>query len=88
MRRSRAPLQIPLPGGPGKAPSGPVQFRGDWPGLFIRGDHAVSVAMCIRQLEKQLGSAIKGADVPAWNRLTELASLIEVELVEKPDAQK
>jgi hypothetical protein len=34
--------------------SGPVQFGNDWPGLFIRGDHALKVAMSIRQLQSEV----------------------------------
>jgi hypothetical protein len=49
---------IPYPnnGGPkpdGSAPrveSGAIQFGNDWPGLFLRGDNALEVAMTIDQI--------------------------------------
>lgn len=31
---------IPIEGGSGKIPTGAMKFVNDWPGLFIRGDHA------------------------------------------------
>jgi hypothetical protein len=31
-----------------------MQFQDDWPGLFIRGDSAVSVMHAIRRLQKYL----------------------------------
>jgi hypothetical protein len=42
------PLQIPLPGGSGAAPSGAAQFRDDWPGLWLRGDEALALARELR----------------------------------------
>lgn len=61
--------------------SGAVQFGSDWPGLFLRGDHAIKVAMCIRQVEEDIGGATV-RDGPAFKYLTELATLIEVEVAE------
>ena len=29
--------------------TGPVQFGGDWPGIFIRGDNAAHLAMSLRR---------------------------------------
>ena len=58
--------------------SGAVQFGSDWPGLFLRGDHALLIAMSIRQMEKSL--AIRVEDRWAWERLVELATLIETEV--------
>lgn len=39
---------FPCPEGLPRMESGPVQFGDDWPGVFIRGDHALSIGMmCI-----------------------------------------
>ena len=65
--------------------SGAVQFGSDWPGLFLRGDHALKVAMCIRQLQKELGP-IATADGWAFKFLIELATLIENEVDSRPVA--
>lgn len=29
---------VPVPGGSGRIPTGPMAFEGDWPGFFFRGD--------------------------------------------------
>ena len=44
--------QIPFEGGSGRTPTGVMQFKNDWPGLFIRGDSAVPVLHAIRRLRK------------------------------------
>ncbi len=49
-------LQIPLPGGSGEAPTGAVQFQNDWPGLFIRGDHAIRMRAAIGRLRERLAA--------------------------------
>ena len=54
MRTTPNILQIPLPGGSGRAPTGAVQFRDDWPGLFVRGDDALVAGNAIRELQKRL----------------------------------
>jgi hypothetical protein len=46
--------QIPFPGDSGRTPTGAMQFQDDWPGLFIRGDSALSVLTAIRRLQKYL----------------------------------
>ena len=46
--------QIPFPGDSGRTPTGAMQFQDDWPGLFIRGDSALSVLTAIRRLQKHL----------------------------------
>ena len=57
MPTTRQRLQIPLPGGSGLVPTGAVQFQGDWPGLFLRGDDACGIADTIRQLQRKLVGA-------------------------------
>jgi hypothetical protein len=47
-------LQIPLPGGSGAAPTGAVQFRDDWPGLFVRGDDAIALLREFREIQRTL----------------------------------
>jgi hypothetical protein len=48
-------LQIPLPGGSEVAKTGAVRFQNDWPGIFIRGDEALSgLAAPIRTLEDKV----------------------------------
>lgn len=40
--------------------TGPIQFGNDWPGTFIRGDHAAHYAMYLQQL---LDGRMSQADV-------------------------
>ena len=68
-------LQIPLPGGSAHVPTGAVQFQGDWPGLFIRGDDAIFLRSAIRQLQERLGST---QDVAVSNALLKLRSIADV----------
>lgn len=36
---------------PDKRPeTGVIQFGGDWPGVFLRGDYAIPMAMCLGQV--------------------------------------
>jgi hypothetical protein len=44
--------QIPIPGGSGLIPTGAIQFQDDWPGLFLRGDDALSLVRSIHYLQK------------------------------------
>jgi hypothetical protein len=48
--------QVPFPGGSGNVPSGALQFQNDWPGLFLRGDTAISLHSKIRGLEQRLAN--------------------------------
>ena len=70
-------LQIPLKGGSGYAPSGPVQFQGDWPGVFIRGDHAIALAASIRHIARCLGNDSSDDTLDALERLAWLERTIE-----------
>jgi hypothetical protein len=70
-------LQIPLPGGSGAARTGAVQFRDDWPGLFVRGDDAILLAFSIRQLQSRLASTDDAQISGALSRLTKIADLID-----------
>ena len=42
----------------GRAETGPMQFEGDWPGVFLRGDYAGPMAMCLRQVIEQVGDKV------------------------------
>ena len=46
--------KLPAPTEGGRDESGAVQFGDDWPGLFIRGDNAMCIAMAIKRLKGQL----------------------------------
>jgi hypothetical protein len=70
-------LRIPLPGGSGLAPTGAVQFQDDWPGLFMRGDQAILVSVCIREMEKALARHDDAAAARWLAKLLPLAELIE-----------
>jgi hypothetical protein len=66
-----------------RVPSGPVQFGSDWPGLYLRGDHAIKVATSVRELQKEL-AATATADGWALKFLAELATLIEDNVAVQP----
>jgi len=68
-------LQIPLPGGSGDAPTGAVQFQNDWPGLFVRGDHAIRLRTAIRTLRERLANH---PDLAVSNALYDLGELAEI----------
>jgi hypothetical protein len=74
-------LQIPLKGGSGRAPSGPVQFQNDWPGLFIRGDHAIALAASIRHVARALADDKSDETLDALERLEWVADTIERSVV-------
>jgi hypothetical protein len=78
MKSNSKILQIPLPGGSGRAPTGAVQFRDDWPGLFVRGDDAIFAGAAIRQLQERLSSH---PDVAVTTALYTLADVIEREVI-------
>lgn len=70
-------LQIPLPGGSGSAPTGVIQFRDDWPGLFLRGDTAIVLGFAIRNLEKALAGSNDLVVASALGKLSVIADIIE-----------
>jgi hypothetical protein len=75
--------QIPRPAASPRVETGAVQFGGDWPGLFIRGDDAVFLAESIRQLAKGLPRIDDLQLGMAFGRLVELADVIERDVVVK-----
>jgi hypothetical protein len=75
-------LQIPLPGGSGQAPTSAVQFRRDWPGLFVRGDDAIFLLRAsIRQLQERLRNHPDVVVAGALHRLGQLADVIERDVI-------
>ena len=80
----RRVTKIPLPGGSGRVPTGAMQFLDDWPGLYLRGDAAVTLMSRIRTLAERL----RGHEDPAvWStiaNLCDLAALIERDVVVRP----
>ena len=71
------PLQIPLPGGSGVACTGQVQFQNDWPGLFVRGDHAMIITGAIRHLQKHLAAETDQDVLEDLDHLAALADIVE-----------
>ena len=76
-------LQIPLPGGSGRAPTGAVQFQDDWPGLFVRGDDAIFACAAIRELQKRLADHPEQAVKRELSRLGRLAEVIESQVMDR-----
>ncbi len=54
MAESKRPIQIPVEGSSGRVPSGALQFRDDWPGLWLRGDDAHSLLLGLERMCDQL----------------------------------
>lgn len=73
--------QIPIPGGSGLTPTGAMQFRDDWPGLFIRGDDAIPVASAVRRLQDQLKDVKNAEVVSALIVLSGIADIIERDVI-------
>jgi hypothetical protein len=61
-----------------------MQFQDDWPGLFIRGDTAISIFGTLRQVEQLLREQC-GHDLP-WP-LKEIAEVIERDVIVRPESQ-
>lgn len=69
-------LEVELPAGMQRVESGPVQFNGDWPGVFIRGDHCLNYQFELSRLIEELEEkARESKDLTALIRLTTLTSL-------------
>ena len=56
--RTERPLEnivmLPLPPGMTRMESGPVQFGDDWPGIFLRGDNAIGIAIVLNGIADML----------------------------------
>jgi hypothetical protein len=78
--------KIPVPGGSGQTPTGAMQFQGDLPGLFIRGDTAIDIASKIRHLQKRLAGNEDAGVALSLSILGKLADTIEQDvIVQKED---
>lgn len=67
---------LPAPEDGQRVESGPVQFGTDWPGTFIRGDHAAYYTMSIQRILEKHGDSLDFfmERVPLQNLMQELAS--------------
>jgi hypothetical protein len=60
--------------------TGPLKFRDDWPGVFIRGDEALGYAGKLRVLlvgAEKRASELTQDEIAAWMRVQQLADLLE-----------
>jgi hypothetical protein len=73
--------QIPIPGDSGRTPTGAMQFRDDWPGLFLRGDKASSLASSIRGLQQRLADHPDPVVGAVLIQLGEIADIIERDVI-------
>jgi hypothetical protein len=73
--------QIPVPGDSGRTPTGAMQFQNDWPGRFLRGDKAVSLASSIRGLQQRLANHSDPVVGAVLVQLGEIADIIERDVV-------
>jgi hypothetical protein len=73
--------QIPLAGGSGQIPTGALQFKDDWPGLFLRGDFAISIMVSIQALQKPLADHSDPVVIAALFKLQEIADVIKNDVV-------
>jgi hypothetical protein len=78
---------IPLPGGSAAAPTGAMQFEHDWPGLFLRGDSAISVRSSIRGLQERLREHADPAVCACLIQLGDIADLIEKDVIVRPEPE-
>lgn len=73
--------QIPFPGDSGRIPTGAMQFQDDWPGLFLRGDSAISVLTAVRRLQKALSDNDNVEVALALSVLGSLADIIDRDVI-------
>jgi hypothetical protein len=78
---SKRITKIPFPGGSGQTPTGAMQFQHDWPGLFIRGDNAVSLLSNIRGLQQRLADHPDVVVAAALSQLQQIADIIERDVI-------
>lgn len=81
-------IDYPNHGGGGSGPNprietGPVQFGDDWPGLFIRGDNALAIALSISVLMERVAPMAENNPTLrlALSGVTELYELITKEVI-------
>ncbi len=73
--------QIPFAGSSGQTPTGAMQFEDDWPGLFVRGDSALSVSIAIRRLQGFLKDCQDLEVASAMSVLGSLADTIDRDVI-------
>jgi hypothetical protein len=61
--------------------TGILRPKGDWPGIFIRGDEALAYARHLRALfaameARAKSGAISDEEISAWGKLQDLAELL------------
>lgn len=62
-----------------KLRTGPIAFGSDWPGVFIRGDDALSYAVTLRALFAEAdgrAADLSQEELRAWMQVKELADLL------------
>jgi hypothetical protein len=74
--------QIPFPGGSGAVPTGAIQFQNDWPGLFVRGDDANSLAFAIEQLQERIADHPDSVVASSLIRLRRYAEIIRRDVMQ------
>jgi hypothetical protein len=79
--------QIPLPGNSGDTPTGAMQFRDDWPGLFVRGDDAITLLSAIQQLAERLADHHDVVVASSLARLSRYAEIIGRDVIVKDEQQ-
>lgn len=68
--------------------SGPVQFGDDWPGIFLRGDHALYIAFSLKTILDNYNKQVKDCDpflVMALEEFVSILSSCDVRLHPKDD---
>ena len=65
--------KVPCPGGSGLTPTGVLQFDGDWPGLFIRGDDCNTLISAISCLTGELNTERMAGVLRYLNMIKEMA---------------
>lgn len=81
MATSTQVQRLPTPLSSARVETGAVQFGDDWPGLFIRGDDAHSLAFRIRQLSGLLAGHSDSTVADALQHLMTYADLVEQDVV-------
>ncbi|MFQ5631707.1 MAG: hypothetical protein ACE5I1_23290 [bacterium] len=54
MAETKKITQIAMQGGSGNIPTDAMQFKDDWPGLFVRGDDALAMFIELKSLQDRL----------------------------------
>jgi hypothetical protein len=84
MKKNSKITQIGIPGGSNHIPTGALQFKDDWPGLFIRGDEAFAFMLELKQILKVLE---KQGNRECFTYVTRgIASIIEQDVIIRNDS--